>query len=412
VEIAIQEALQEADAAGMEGRDVTPFILRAVAEKTGGDSLRSNMSLVKRNAEVGADIANSIRDLSQGRSKKEWVQSTQPQNSPHKHRVVCVGGAVIDTVAKSSTENKMIIGTSNPGKIHRSDGGVGRNVAEVLGRLGSKPLFYTAIGNDDGGRGLMARLGDECGVVTITQSVHIAEGSNTAQYLALLDHRSDLVGGVADMEVLTKIPVPSVEELEVHGVEFLVLDSNAPVDAVTEAAQNGVEAGSLVCFEPTSVPKARLLSSSSEFVECLSYVFPNEDELFAMSELDDDGVVPNEGETSLDEYKPLRDAASKLLSRMKPGNPHVVITLGSRGVLLACKKDLASSPEFTHFPADIVVRVRSSNGAGDTLCGAFVHALLQGANPEESVKFGMKAAISSLECAEHAISPDISSLII
>lgn len=40
VEAAIQEALEEADAAGIEGRDVTPFILRTVAEKTSGDSLR------------------------------------------------------------------------------------------------------------------------------------------------------------------------------------------------------------------------------------------------------------------------------------------------------------------------------------------------------------------------------------
>jgi pseudouridine-5'-phosphate glycosidase len=40
VETAIQEAIVEAEAAGIQGRDITPFILRAVAEKTGGDSLR------------------------------------------------------------------------------------------------------------------------------------------------------------------------------------------------------------------------------------------------------------------------------------------------------------------------------------------------------------------------------------
>lgn len=40
VEAAIQEALEEAAAFGIEGRDVTPFILKTVAKKTGGDSLR------------------------------------------------------------------------------------------------------------------------------------------------------------------------------------------------------------------------------------------------------------------------------------------------------------------------------------------------------------------------------------
>ena len=40
VEAAIQEALKEASDAGIEGREVTPFILKNVAEKTRGDSLR------------------------------------------------------------------------------------------------------------------------------------------------------------------------------------------------------------------------------------------------------------------------------------------------------------------------------------------------------------------------------------
>jgi len=60
VEEAIQAALQEADQLQIRGRDVTPYILKYVAEKTGGDSLKSNMALVRRNAEVGAEIAIAI----------------------------------------------------------------------------------------------------------------------------------------------------------------------------------------------------------------------------------------------------------------------------------------------------------------------------------------------------------------
>lgn len=60
VERAIQAALVEAKEKNIAGQDVTPFILKAVAAKTGGDSLRSNMALVRQNAEVGADIAIAI----------------------------------------------------------------------------------------------------------------------------------------------------------------------------------------------------------------------------------------------------------------------------------------------------------------------------------------------------------------
>ena len=72
------------------------------------------MSLVKQNADVGADIANSIVDL----LTKDTAKSQKPQMSQPRSRVVCVGGSVIDTIAKSSPS--FIAGTSNPGVIHRS----------------------------------------------------------------------------------------------------------------------------------------------------------------------------------------------------------------------------------------------------------------------------------------------------
>jgi len=54
---AIAAALQEADAQGIAGQDVTPFLLKAVVEHTGGASLTANLALVKNNAATAADIA-------------------------------------------------------------------------------------------------------------------------------------------------------------------------------------------------------------------------------------------------------------------------------------------------------------------------------------------------------------------
>ena len=64
VENAIQGALREADAKNISGQDVTPFILKRVAETTKGDSLKSNMALVRQNARVGASIAKAIAEAS------------------------------------------------------------------------------------------------------------------------------------------------------------------------------------------------------------------------------------------------------------------------------------------------------------------------------------------------------------
>lgn len=60
---AIGRALEEAKAQGVGGSDETPFLLRRVAELTGGASLRRNIALIKRNARVGGEIAKALSGL-------------------------------------------------------------------------------------------------------------------------------------------------------------------------------------------------------------------------------------------------------------------------------------------------------------------------------------------------------------
>ncbi|CAI6009502.1 unnamed protein product, partial [Closterium sp. NIES-65] len=60
VERATQQALAEADAQGVKGAQVTPFVLKRIKELTGGASLTANIALVKNNARVGAQIACAL----------------------------------------------------------------------------------------------------------------------------------------------------------------------------------------------------------------------------------------------------------------------------------------------------------------------------------------------------------------
>jgi pseudouridine-5'-phosphate glycosidase len=57
VEAAINQAFAGAEAQGVRGRDVTPFLLARVAELTGGASLAANVALLGNNAAVAAKIA-------------------------------------------------------------------------------------------------------------------------------------------------------------------------------------------------------------------------------------------------------------------------------------------------------------------------------------------------------------------
>ena len=54
---AIDDAVAEAKAQGIHGKQTTPFLLATVKELTGGDSLDSNIHLVYNNAKLAAQIA-------------------------------------------------------------------------------------------------------------------------------------------------------------------------------------------------------------------------------------------------------------------------------------------------------------------------------------------------------------------
>ena len=57
VEVATQQALEEARQQGVHGQAVTPFLLRRVSELTGGASLRANLALLLDSARLAAQIA-------------------------------------------------------------------------------------------------------------------------------------------------------------------------------------------------------------------------------------------------------------------------------------------------------------------------------------------------------------------
>lgn len=59
-EQAIADALAEADARGIRGKDVTPFLLARVSELTGSRSRDANIALLMNNARVAAEIATAV----------------------------------------------------------------------------------------------------------------------------------------------------------------------------------------------------------------------------------------------------------------------------------------------------------------------------------------------------------------
>lgn len=60
IERAIHEALSIANEQGIKGKQVTPFLLNALAQATGGRSLAANRALLENNAVIAAQISRAI----------------------------------------------------------------------------------------------------------------------------------------------------------------------------------------------------------------------------------------------------------------------------------------------------------------------------------------------------------------
>lgn len=68
VERTVTAALEEARAKGITGKAVTPFLLSRMEAHTGGESLKTNIALIKNNAALAARIAAAAAAASAGRS--------------------------------------------------------------------------------------------------------------------------------------------------------------------------------------------------------------------------------------------------------------------------------------------------------------------------------------------------------
>lgn len=63
INVAIDQAIEEAEERGIKGKDITPFLLDKIQKITGGSSLSSNIELVLNNARLASRIAVELAKL-------------------------------------------------------------------------------------------------------------------------------------------------------------------------------------------------------------------------------------------------------------------------------------------------------------------------------------------------------------
>lgn len=316
---------------------------------------------------------------------------------PDADSVLVVGGAVLD--AKVRTTAAPVLGTSNPGTSTSTVGGVGRNIAENLARLGSPTVLLAAVGDDLGGRTVLARTelaGVECRHVVT--SVH-----PTGTYTAVLDDGGDLVLAVADMRATDELSVADLGLVPslLGGADALVVDANLDVAVVRWLLGAAAEAGVPGILDPVSVAKATEAAPALDGTVPVHTVTPNVDELAALVgapvSRDVAGVVA---------------AAGVLHER---GVEHVWVRRGTSGSLLSiAPRPVGDGPA----PARRVVLVEAPaatvadvTGAGDSMTAGYVHALLSGEDVVEAARFGQALAALTVASPD-TVRPDLTAALV
>ena len=116
---------------------------------------------------------------------------------------------------------------SNPGQVKVSCGGVCRNIAENMSRVGIPTKFISILGDDQKGADILrqaARVG-----LDMSDSL-IVEGGSTPTYLAILDESGEMVSAVVDTKLANEF---SHEELDkrahiIENAEYMFLGADNP----------------------------------------------------------------------------------------------------------------------------------------------------------------------------------------
>ncbi|TFW32441.1 carbohydrate kinase [Massilia horti] len=298
---------------------------------------------------------------------------------PDRRPVLCIGAANIDR--KLRAEDSLAMGTSNPARQSESFGGVARNIAENLARLGAPVALTTAVGIDAAGAALLAhahKLGIDTGATLKLP------GASSGTYTAVLDHDGEMAVALADMALYDALTPDffAVSQQQRANAALVVADLNLPLDAVqaliTEAAQGEVQ----LVIVAVSEPKMNRLPASLHGVRLL---------------------ILNEGELAARAGRVLEsdaDIAAACQELRAQGAQDLIVTRGARGVLYTIGDGIEHLP----VPATSVVDV---TGAGDAFAAAVCWSLHRGdGDLALACRRGVRLSTLTLGC-NHTVCPDL-----
>ena len=283
-------------------------------------------------------------------------------------RVICVGGAHMDIYAKPQTP--LVAASSVPGAVTFRPGGVGRNLAVALARLGHQPVLLAALGTDAAGDWIQQDL-SAAGV----QLANLAAGRSepTGAYVSLSDD-AELAHAVADTRALDGVdPQRLLTALEASApAELIIAECNLAVPLLQTLVDWCGRHRISLWIEPVSATKALRIAQIDGAVDLIS---PNALEARALS-------------------------AALQRDNARGRGPEIrrwLVTRGADGVAYYDQHDHSGAAQlFAAVPTHPV----NVHGAGDVLLATFAAAQLERRSVAASCHAAVRAAALAVACSE------------
>ncbi|PRZ13556.1 pseudouridine kinase [Laceyella sediminis] len=287
--------------------------------------------------------------------------------------LLCIGGAHLDRKAMSQTTVRL--GSSNPAVTIETCGGVARNVAEAVARLGERVSLVSRVGRDRIGERVI--MGTKRAGVDV-QYVDISPTARTGTYTALIDANGELVVSFADTMIYEEMTVAWIEPRWplIASAALVFLDTNLPEQTLQYVIGRCRREQIPVCVNLVSAVKAPKVKAHLEGLEML---FCNIEEAEALTGKPIGS--PAEAET----------VANSLLEK---GVKQVFLTLGGQGVICA------SATEWLRWPATAAAVV-DATGAGDAFVAGVLVQWMRGTVGAEAVRFGLAMAQLTVQTVDN-----------
>ncbi len=291
--------------------------------------------------------------------------------------ILVFGASVVDMFGFCRRDYKSH--DSIPGKVKISFGGVSRNIAENMARVGVNTRFISILGDDEIGRSMIEHS-ETIGYQM--QDSLILEGKSTPTYMAILDEKGEMVSAVADLDSISEMNTEFIDSKSeiIKNSEYIFVDADDPLNL--EYTLKKFHKDTRFILDPVSSAKAMKIKHLIGYFHTIK---PNRHEAEVLSGIE---IKSDEDLIKVGEY---------FLSK---GVQNVFISLDEEGIYFV-NNNISGRIK----TKDAIVR--NVTGAGDSFVAGLGYGYINNLSIEDTVKFAISMSLITIS-HEETINPDMS----